>query len=148
MANYPLKVILVDDDEDDRLLFKKAMDELKIKTELVLFEEGIELMEFLNNGINKLPAIIFLDLNMPVKNGMECLKEIRATDKFKDVSIAIYSTSSSESDIEKTFIHGANIYIKKPYNYKKLKDVIDQVLKIKWQYFNSSLNRENFLMRL
>jgi PleD family two-component response regulator len=54
-------------------------------------------------------------------SGFECLKIIRANSRFKDVSIIIYSTSSSEKDIEETFIEGANIYIKKPNDFTKLK---------------------------
>lgn len=147
MATDFLRVILVDDDEDDRNLFKKAIDELKINTDLIMFEEGYQLLHHLENG-HKLPSIIFLDLNMPVINGMDCLKEIRANEKFSEISIAIYSTSSSERDIDQTFINGANVYINKPYNYTKLKNAIEKVLKMNWQYFNSSLNKETFLLRL
>ncbi|SDB46063.1 Response regulator receiver domain-containing protein [Flavobacteriaceae bacterium MAR_2010_188] len=147
MATDFLRIILVDDDEDDRILFSKAIDELKINTDLLMFEDGYELLDHLNDDPN-LPSIIFLDLNMPIINGMDCLREIRSNQKYSDISIAIYSTSSSENDIDQTFIHGANVYINKPYNYNKLKDTIDKVLKINWQYFNSSLNKETFLLRL
>ncbi len=147
MANDILKIILVDDDEDDRDLFSKAIDELKINTDLLMFKDGYELLDHLKDDPN-LPSIIFLDLNMPIINGMDCLKEIRSDQKYSDISIAIYSTSSSENDIDETFIHGANIYINKPYSYTKLKDSIGKVLKMNWQYFNSSLNKETFLLRL
>ena len=143
-----LTVVLVDDDEDDRLIFKEAIEEIKIKTKLWLFSNGEELMNFLKDPEQMLPQLVFLDLNMPVKNGMQCLKEIRQSNLLKDLSVAIYSTSSSENDIEDTFIKGANIYIQKPNDFNKLKDVLKEVLKINWQYFTSSLNRENFLLRI
>ena len=143
-----LTIVLVDDDEDDRLIFKEAIEEIKIKTKLWLFSNGEQLMDFLKDSEHALPHVVFLDLNMPVKNGMQCLKEIRQNNLLRDLSVAIYSTSSSEEDIENTFIKGANIYIKKPNDFNKLKEALEEVLKINWQYFTSSLNRENFLLRI
>jgi DNA-binding NarL/FixJ family response regulator len=96
----------------------------------------------------KLPHILFLDLNMPGKTGIECLKEIRANTRFKDVSVAIYSTSSSEKDIEDTFIEGANIYIKKPNDFSALKKVIKEVINMNWQFHTSGLNIETFFFSI
>jgi DNA-binding response OmpR family regulator len=59
---------------------------------------------------------------MPLKNGLECLKEIRNNEKFKEILIAIYSTSGAEKDIHETFINGANVYLKKPNNFELLKN--------------------------
>lgn len=143
-----LRVFLTDDDEDDRLFFQESIESIDIETELVLFKNGNELMSYLHSEDAKLPHLIFLDLNMPIKNGLECLKEIKASDKLKDLLIAIYSTSSSEKDIETTFINGANIYINKPDNFNALKSSIEKVLKINWQYHTSNLNRETFLFRI
>ena len=142
------KVVLVDDDEDDRLFFQDAIEELKLKTNLILFKNGLELMDYLNGHTFELPHIIFLDLNMPIKNGLQCLKEIRSNDIFKQLSIAIYSTSSTESDILETYIHGANIYFTKPSNFSLLKKAIKKVLSINWQLHTTNLDRENFLLRL
>ena len=141
-----LKIVLVDDDEDDRLLFQDAIEEVNIQTQLLMFSNGEEFMDYLMLPGQPLPHLVFLDLNMPVKNGLQCLNEIRNTPKLKDLSVAIYSTSSSDSDIEKTFIKGANIYINKPNDFTKLKKVIARVLKLNWQYHTSNLNRENFLL--
>ena len=143
-----LKIILADDDEDDRLLFKKAMKKLKVNTKLSLFNDGQQLMDYLRLQDNSLPEVIFLDLNMPIKNGMECLKEIRMDSRFHDVSVVIYSTSSSEKDIEETFILGANLYINKPNNFDKLKEVIAKVIEMNWQYHRSALDKDNFLLRI
>lgn len=107
-------IALADDDEDDRLLFTDAFDELKISTKVQTFSDGSELMLYLNKDGVILPEILFLDLNMPKKNGLECLSEIKSNDKFSNMAIAIYSTSSSEEHIEQTFVNGANIYIKNP----------------------------------
>ena len=141
-------IILVDDDEDDRLFFTDAFEELKISTKIQTFKDGVELMDYLNSDEVVLPEILFLDLNMPKKNGIECLNEIKANSKFNNIAIAIYSTSSSEEHIEETFVKGANIYIKKPSDFNTLKKVLQDVVTINWQYQTSGLNKENFLLKL
>lgn len=141
-------VTLADDDEDDRLLFTDAFDELKINTVVSTFNNGQLLMDFLNNPESVLPHIIFLDLNMPIKNGIDCLKEIKQNERLKNIAIAIYSTSSSDDDVENTFVLGANVYIKKPADFNTLKKILNDVVTVNWQYYTSGLNKENFLLRL
>ncbi|WP_405291875.1 response regulator [Algibacter sp. Ld11] len=143
-----MNIVLADDDADDRFLFDEAISEIDVKTKLSLFNDGKALMDYLVLPDTVLPEIVFLDLNMPIKNGMQCLKEIRANETLKELCVAIYSTSSSEEDIENTFINGANVYINKPNSFTALKKAIDKVLKINWQYHTSALNRDNFLLRL
>lgn len=143
-----IHIILADDDEDDRLFFTDAFEELKISTKVQTYNDGAELMEYLNGEDAILPEILFLDLNMPKKNGIECLNEIKENEKFNDIAIAIYSTSSSEEHIEETFVNGANIYIKKPNDFETLKKVLSNVVTINWQYQTSGLNKDNFLLRI
>lgn len=143
-----MKIALADDDEDDRLFFTDAFEELKIDTKVMTFNDGVFLMDYLNSEAAVLPNVLFLDLNMPRKSGIECLKDIKADKRFNDISIAIYSTSASEEDIEKTFVMGANIYIKKPSDFASLKKVLSEVVTINWQYHTNGLNRDNFLLRL
>lgn len=143
-----MNIFLADDDEDDRSLFKLAFDETKLNSNLSLFKSGNELMDYLNRDDLKLPHILFLDLNMPGKTGAQCLAEIKANPKFRNMSIAIYSTSNSEKDIEDTLSGGANIYIHKPNDFQKLKQIIKHVLKINWQYHTSGLNRESFFLSI
>lgn len=141
-------IILADDDEDDRMFFTDAFEELKMATKIQTFENGVELMNHLNDEEAVLPEIIFLDLNMPKKNGMECLHEIKANQRFKEIAIAIYSTSSSEEHVEDTFVNGANIYIKKPSDFNALKKVLQDVITMNWQFQTSGLNKENFLLKV
>ncbi len=148
MQHDSILITLADDDEDDRLFFTDAFEELKINTIVNTVNNGRELLNFLNHPETVLPNIIFLDLNMPILNGIECLKEIKRDDKFKDIAIAIYSTSSSDQDVENTFVLGANIYIKKPSNFNDLKKILSDVVIINWQYHTNDLNKENFLLRL
>lgn len=148
MNTTPLHILLADDDEDDRLIFKDAIHEVKVKTKVTMVNDGVQLMEYLQHTEDELPHIVFLDLNMPRKGGIECLKEIRNDARLKDLSIAIYSTSASEEDIEDTFIKGANIYIKKPNDFTTLVKVLGEVITINWQYHTSDLNKENFLLSI
>lgn len=141
-------VVLADDDEDDRLFFTEAFDELKIKTKVDTYKDGVALMEALNHPDSSLPNILFLDLNMPKKSGFECLVDLKKNKKFKNIAIAIYSTSASEEDIENTFVNGANIYIKKPHDFNHLKRILSEVVTTNWQYLTNGMNKENFLLRL
>ena len=141
-------IILADDDQDDRDFFSEAFDEIKIKTKLTLFNDGQQLMNHLLKSDTFLPNILFLDLNMPLKSGVECLHEIKQNDQLKDIAIAIYSTSASDEDIEETFISGANIYIKKPSDFNVLKKILSDVVTINWHYQTSGLNKENFLLKM
>jgi CheY-like chemotaxis protein len=143
-----INITLADDDEDDRLFFTDAFGELKINTKVNTFNDGVELMQYLNDENAVLPDVLFLDLNMPRKNGIECLLEIKKNERFNAIAIAIYSTSSSEEHIEETFINGANIYIKKPNDFNTLKKILSDVVTINWQYHTSGLNKDNFLLRI
>lgn len=148
MSDTPLNIALADDDEDDRTFFGDALEGVALQAKLSLFKNGEELMDFLKLPKITLPNLIFLDLNMPVKDGMECLREIRQNPKLKNISVAIYSTSSSEKDIEDTFLGGANIYIRKPSSFTQLRETVERVLQIDWQKHTSNLSKETFLLRM
>lgn len=147
MSTY-LNILLADDDEDDRLMFADAITEVKVKTKLHMVNDGEQTMLYLLDENNMLPDVLFLDINMPRKTGIECLEEIRNHPRLKELSIAIYSTSATEKDIEETFIKGANIYIQKPNDFNDLKRIMKDVITLNWQYHTSGLNRENFLLNI
>lgn len=148
MSNEPLRILLADDDEADRLLFKEALEELEINPVVHTVNNGIELMAHLAKQDVQLPHLIFLDLNMPRKNGLECLKEIRSKKNLKDISIAIYSTSDNEKDIEETFLNGANVYITKPNNFNLLKQLLFKAVAATHLYQGNTFNKENFFLKI
>lgn len=148
MNNEKCHILLADDDEDDRIFFNDAIAELKMETVLSIVKNGEELIEYLEDENNPLPHILFLDLNMPCKTGFDCLSEIKSSPRLKNLTIAIYSTSGSEDDIENTFVGGANVYIRKPQDFGTLKKVLGDVLNINWQYHSSGLNKETFLFSI
>ncbi|WP_178987771.1 response regulator [Winogradskyella schleiferi] len=147
MAMEKINIVLADDDEDDRALFELAVNELKVPHQFDMCKNGQELIDYFRQPETRLPDILFLDLNMPNLSGVETLKEIRKDPGLRGITVAIYSTSSSERDIEATFLEGANIYINKPSDFETLKKIIKKVVTIDWQYHTSILNRDNFLFR-
>ena len=148
MDSKPLRIILADDDASDRSNFIDALEESRIKTNVFAVKDGEELMDLLNREDTLVPHLLFLDLNMPRKNGLACLKEIRQSEKLKDVAVAIYSTSSYDKDIEETFQHGANVYIKKPTDFKVLKSVLDKVLTAAYVYREPPFSIANFIFKI
>ena len=149
MANTQImQVLLADDDKDDCDDFIEAFESLKIKALVQTVQDGEALMKYLNNLTNTLPHILFLDINMPKKSGLQCLIEIKKIERLTNLTIVVYSTSSSEEDIEATFLNGANIYLKKPTNLTVLKKTLSHILTLNWQYHTSNLNRSNFLLKL
>ncbi|MBC7523374.1 MAG: response regulator [Flavobacterium sp.] len=148
MENTTIRILIADDDEGDRFIFKDALDGLNLKHLLHTVNNGLQLMEYLTKKDAVLPNIIFLDLNMPRKNGLECLKEIRNNKKFNEISIAIYSTSAAEKDLDETFCSGANVYIKKPTSFANLKLFLSKVVENAYLNPDESLERANFLLSI
>jgi CheY-like chemotaxis protein len=125
-------IFLADDDEDDCVLFQDAMNEVAGDYELVIAYDGQELLETLETRVPPIPRVIFIDLNMPRKDGMECLQEIRRMEKLKDIPVVILSTSSQPNSIERAYALGASHYVTKPGTYAMLKKTIELVLAIDW----------------
>jgi len=143
-----LKILLVEDDADDRKFFKDALEGLDLNTTLVEVVDGAACINYLSNDKNDKPDLIFLDLNMPVMDGFECLENIRTISEHKKTIVAIYSTSASERDIERTFNNGANIYLNKPIKLSELKKALKQIITTNWSYHTNDFNRENFLLKV
>jgi len=125
-----LNVLLADDDTDDCLFFKKALEELQLETHLTIVHDGEQLMTYLFENTKNLPDILFLDISMPRKNGIECLSEIKQNKKLKDIPLVLLSTSNSKDMISIVFKIGANVYIHKPGDFEQLKQVIHHALPI------------------
>lgn len=130
MNERKLNILLADDDFDDRFFFEKALSELPVIAALTVVKDGQELMEFLNEETTTLPDVLFLDINMPCKTGTECLTEMKQNTKLKDIPVTMFSTSNSPEDIKMLFQKGANVYIHKPNDFSKLKEIIFRALPI------------------
>jgi CheY-like chemotaxis protein len=125
-----LNILLADDDLDDRNFFKDALHALPINAQLKTVDDGDELMKYLSENTHQLPDVLFLDINMPRKNGFECLSEMKDDALLKNISVVILSTSSNKEKIAKIFKIGGHVYIHKPNDFGQLKQVIQNVLPI------------------
>ena len=128
MDKMLIRLLLADDDKDDCLLFKEALDELGVPAELSIVSDGEQLMRLLVQKADALPSMIFLDLNMPRKNGFECLTAIKQSGQFRDIPVIIFSTSYDKDVANLLYHQGAQHYIRKPSEFSKLKKVIRDAL--------------------
>jgi CheY-like chemotaxis protein len=127
---YTRQVMLADDDPDNRLLFQIVLRQLYPSMSLIMARDGAELLDLLGRQV---PNILFLDLNMPCKNGYECLDEIRVRLKLVDLPIVVYSSSSDMPDIKDSYAHNADLYMVKPFNSTHLKNALQSILSMEWR---------------
>lgn len=105
----------MDDDVDDQLYFREAIAEVNPSIECRFANNGLEALEHI-----EVPPpfdLIFLDLNMPVMNGYECLTTLKQKDQYKNIPVVIFTTSKNKSDIERSKQLGAHLYVSKPTNF-------------------------------
>lgn len=114
----PIEVLLVDDDEADIELTRRALLNNKLKINLHICFDGIEALQFLRREgkfeYAARPDLVLLDLNMPKKDGRETLEEIRKDDKLKDLPVVILTTSQADEDVIHSYEVGCNCYVAKP----------------------------------
>ena len=123
-----LTIFLADDDNDDRMLFKEALVELPFDLTVQTFDNGVDLMSSLLDNELSLPDIIFLDLNMPLMNGEECLEDIRRESKLFKIPIIIYSGFLDRELVTLLEKKGANHYLRKPSTFKKLISLLNRAI--------------------
>jgi len=147
----PIKnIFLTDDDVDDCMLFSEALHEIYSTQEarLTIAHDGEKLMQVLYETVPPPPELIFLDLNMPRKNGFECIEEIRKTPKLEEIPIVIFSTSSNNDIVDRTYQHGANYYVCKPGSYSLLKKTIAHILSLDVAKLRERPLRDKFVIKV
>lgn len=122
-----IKIFLAEDDEDDCFIFKEALDQLKIATTLKLFENGELLMNYLIDA-EELPQMVFMDINMPRKDGFTCITEMKQHEKLKALPVIILSTSCEKTMINRFYKSGALFYICKPIEFSEFKNLINTAI--------------------
>src|SRR3954471_4543735 len=140
MAAAPelIQILMADDDPDDRLMARKALQEYRLKNGIQFVEDGEELMDYLRHrgkyadpATSPEPGLILLDLNMPKKDGREALAEIKADPKLRHIPVVVLTTSKAEEDIIRSYDLGVNSYITKPVSFQGLAEVM-KILSIYW----------------
>jgi CheY-like chemotaxis protein len=141
-----LNILLADDDTDDCIFFKEALGELLLSTHLTTVNDGEQLMQLLTNETNVLPHVLFLDLNMPRKNGFECLMEIKLSKKLKQLPVIVFSTSFEQEVVNQLYKNGAQYFIRKPSEFSQFKNIIQLSLALMTKENISQPTRENFVI--
>ena len=127
----PVRILLAEDDDDDFALIRDALVESHLLNDLDRVRDGEELMTYLRQqhpgGAQKaspLPGLILLDLNMPRKDGRECIREIRADAALRAIPIVVLTTSKAEEDVLRSYELGVNSFIKKPVTFQGLVEAV------------------------
>ena len=131
MTTTQRPIFLVDDDPDDRMIFKMIFNEYHIRRVLIELGDGIEFMEYLDTcHRDQIPALIFLDRNMPKMDGMQVLQLLKANFVYRHIPVVIFSNSRATLDKTEAYRLGANFFITKPAHINDLRKLIEDLLKI------------------
>jgi CheY-like chemotaxis protein len=132
----PKLIMLIDDDEDDVLFFMDALQEIDPTLRLTTASNGEEALQMLLAPGTPIPDYIFLDMNMPLVNGRECLIRIRQADSLSAVPVIIYSTSTGRIEAAELIRLGASYYLTKPFRFSEMIKSIRFILSGEWQALN------------
>jgi two-component system, response regulator len=144
-------ILLVEDNSDDVTLTKLALTKSHIFNKVVVAKDGVEALDYLSCAgdrakeyLNTMPNIVLLDINLPKIDGLEVLKRIRADNSTKLLPVVILTSSKEDKDLIKAYALGANSYIRKPVNFTKFVEAIQQ-LSLYWLVLNETApcNRRN-----
>lgn len=139
-----LSIILVDDDSDESYLFNEAIEHAGLSIVLKSIPNGNQLYDYLQN--NATPDLIFLDINMPYKDGLESLKEIRNNPAYADLRIIIYSTSKLREMVKACYIAGADLFVVKPEDFDGMVKVVHKVCTNDWANFTKPTLSNGFVI--
>lgn len=121
-------VLIIDDDSEDRELFHEAIGEVDSSIKCYTAKDGKEALSMMTREQVVLPDYIFLDINMPVMNGRECLAEIKKNSRLKAIPVIMYSTTSDTNEIRGYYTLGAHDFLIKPHNFKKLVEELNSII--------------------
>ena len=115
-------ILLADDDDDDVFLFRNALAQIRQDVKIITARNGVDCMNLLMES--SLPDLIFLDINMPLKTGLECLEEIRKDDRLKKLKVVVLSTASTRDLVDTAYKKGANLYLRKSFSFEEFKKIL------------------------
>jgi CheY-like chemotaxis protein len=148
IKHLPLSLMLADNDTDDCHFFKQALVGFNLETALSVVHDGEKLMEYLNQENGVIPDVLFLDLNMPRKNGQECLEEIRKNKKLDLLPVIIFSTSYEQDVVNLLYTNGAQYFIRKPPEFSQFKKIIQHTLTSLTELGIADKSREGFVLTI
>jgi len=139
-----IKLFLAEDDDDDSHFFQRAVREIPVAVDLIRARDGVELMDLLQASGK--PDFVFLDINMPRKNGFQCLSEIRANSTYTDLPVIVFSTTSADDLVARMYSMGANAFIIKPINFKKWRVLIERAITTDWSTYKPGAGLDGFIL--
>ncbi len=141
-----ITILLADDDLDDCEFFEEAMGELEQKTKLNCVHDGAELLAYLKKEKSLKPDIIFLDINMPSIDGLECLKEIRKEKSMNDIPVVMFTTSTNPEHVITAYEKGANLFWSKPESHDELMSMTKKIFSLNWDLHPPKNGKANFVV--
>jgi CheY-like chemotaxis protein len=145
LNNYSLNILIVDDDEDDSLSLSEAIQDILPSCNFYFEGDGNAALRFIKT--KAAPDLVFLDLNLPIKNGMDCLKEIYNLNLLPGTPIVIYSTSNNTQEVDEAYNHGAMFYIVKPTSDKELTKLVKLAISILGKPKSERVDKSNFVLQ-
>ena len=133
----PKTILLVEDNPSDIELTRRALQKIRIANELVVAEDGVDALDYLYRAQDQ-PALVLLDLKLPRVSGLDVLRRIRMEERFRYLPVVIFTTSSEEQDIIKSYDLGANSYMLKPVDFMQFMIAID-TLGLYWLILNRTV---------
>jgi CheY-like chemotaxis protein len=145
MSNSCINILIADDDTDDALLLTEALHDNLPSCKCIHASDGIAALNCIATEVN--PDIVFLDLNMPLKDGINCLKDIHNNNLLPTTPIIICSTSSNINDIKACEEYGASFYIIKPASFIEFNKIITQAISLLGKPKSERLKKSDFVLR-
>jgi DNA-binding NtrC family response regulator len=145
MNTSSVNILIADDDGEDALLLTEALQDILPSCKCVHTKDGVSALRCIKNDAT--PDIVFLDLNLPLKNGIHCLKDIHHLNLLPTTPIIIYSTSQNIKDIKVADEFGAAFYIVKPYSFNELNKIISRAIELLGRPNGERLNKSDFVLR-
>ena len=138
MTMKPKTILLVEDNPSDIELTRRALQKCRIANELVVAKDGVEALDYLFRSGSDLPALVLLDLKLPRMSGLDVLRRIRMEESLRYLSVVVFTSSSEQSDIIKSYNLGANSYMIKPTDFMQFMIAID-ALGLYWLILNRTV---------
>jgi CheY-like chemotaxis protein len=141
-----MKILLVEDDPDDRRAFAEVIERLNLPIHLEFAGDAVELFDCLEK--NRDIKLIFQDINMPFRNGKQCLRDLKSNRHYRDIPVIIYTVSASKQDIDEVYENGAHYYFIKPYAYTNLLETMKKIFSIDWTKSQPIPAKEDFIINM
>jgi CheY-like chemotaxis protein len=132
-------IILADDDEDDRFVFRDVIYQVASNVTVEIVSNGLQLMDLLKHFA---PDLLFLDLEMPYKNGLECLVEIRNNPRLQELPVIVFSSTTRPANIQTAYEMGAHLFLIKESSFSEYTAAIESILALNWK--EPGIIREQF----